>query len=45
MILALMDTTKHFGDPKVTEAQAICHLEWESFYGLDPEHTRITPCR
>lgn len=42
MTQALMDTTNRFGDPKATEAQAIGALVGANFYGMDPEHTRIT---
>ncbi len=42
MTQALADTTNRFGDPKATEAQAIGALVGANFYGMDPEHTRIT---
>lgn len=39
---ALSGTTNKFGDPKATEAQAISALFGANFYGMDPEHSRIT---
>lgn len=42
LVQAEMGTTNKFGDPKATEAQAIGALFGANFYGMDPEHTRIT---
>lgn len=42
MVQALAGTTNRFGDPKATEGQAIGALIGANFYGMDPEHTRIT---
>lgn len=42
LVQAETGTTNKFGDPKATEAQAIGALVGFNFYGMDPEHTRIT---
>ena len=42
IVQAETGTTNKFGDPKATEAQAIAGLVGVNFYGMDPEHTRIT---
>lgn len=42
LVQALGNTTNKFGDPKATEEQAIGALVGFNFYGMDPEHTRIT---
>jgi hypothetical protein len=39
---ALAGTTNRFGDPKATEEQAIGAMLGFNFYGMDPEHTRVT---
>ncbi|MER2539910.1 MAG: hypothetical protein ABTQ26_11780 [Azonexus sp.] len=42
MTQAVANTTNRFGDPKATEEQAIAGLLGLNFYGMDPDHTRIT---
>jgi len=42
LVQAMTGTTNKFGDPKATEAQAIASLFGLNFYGMDPEHSRIT---
>jgi len=39
---ALAGTTNRFGDPKATEEQALGAMLGFNFYGMDPEHTRVT---
>lgn len=42
LVQAETGQTNRFGDPRATEGQAIGALVGANFYGMDPEHTRVT---